>query len=267
MFFKCLVSTWFWSVWFPSLSFVFLWSWSVSHLRTTSYISLSICKVICNYLFNKIRIQLFDFFRPKMNKHWYQISWIMLLAILADSNSFQSLVINFNKIILLFIFQENTHLDMNPTLDLPQLFLIIFLPKHLYSLSFSDSNIFWGKQWFSKHFLLKSEYKVQNGIDRCVGRVNLLYQLLFDLTRLFSSSISHSTFPNFNRFLFCLLILFQYSFLELPVMLGFGPATGPTLKTALCHICTLVGRRINTAHTSTKVTHSMRNSTTFHPDL
>ena len=30
--------------------------------------------------------------------------------------------------------------------------------------------------------------------------------------------------------------------------LGFGPATGPTLKTALCHIRTLVGRRINTAH-------------------
>ena len=29
--------------------------------------------------------------------------------------------------------------------------------------------------------------------------------------------------------------------------LGFGPATGPTLKTALCHIRTLVGRRINTA--------------------
>ena len=23
---------------------------------------------------------------------------------------------------------------------------------------------------------------------------------------------------------------------------GFGPATGPTLKTALCHICALVGR-------------------------
>ena len=34
-------------------------------------------------------------------------------------------------------------------------------------------------------------------------------------------------------------------FLELPVALGFGPATGPTLKTALCHIRTLVGRRIN----------------------
>ena len=29
--------------------------------------------------------------------------------------------------------------------------------------------------------------------------------------------------------------------------LGYGPATGPTLKTALCHIRTLVGRRINTA--------------------
>ena len=26
---------------------------------------------------------------------------------------------------------------------------------------------------------------------------------------------------------------------------GFGPATGPTLKTALCHIRTLVGRMIN----------------------
>ena len=35
------------------------------------------------------------------------------------------------------------------------------------------------------------------------------------------------------------------AFLELPVALGFGPATGPTLKTALCHIRTLVGRRIN----------------------
>ena len=37
------------------------------------------------------------------------------------------------------------------------------------------------------------------------------------------------------------------AFLELPIALGFGPATGPTLKTALCHIRTLVGRRINTA--------------------
>ena len=36
------------------------------------------------------------------------------------------------------------------------------------------------------------------------------------------------------------------AFLELPLVLGFGPATGPTLKTALCHIRTLVGRRINT---------------------
>ena len=35
------------------------------------------------------------------------------------------------------------------------------------------------------------------------------------------------------------------AFLELPVALGFGPETGPTLKMALCHICTLVGRRIN----------------------
>ena len=35
------------------------------------------------------------------------------------------------------------------------------------------------------------------------------------------------------------------AFLELPIGLGFGPATGPTLKTALCHIRTLVGRRIN----------------------
>ena len=34
-------------------------------------------------------------------------------------------------------------------------------------------------------------------------------------------------------------------FWKLPVALGFGPATGPTLKTALCHIRTLVGRRIN----------------------
>ncbi len=34
-------------------------------------------------------------------------------------------------------------------------------------------------------------------------------------------------------------------FLELPVALGLGPATGPTLKTALCHIRMLVGRRIN----------------------
>ena len=31
------------------------------------------------------------------------------------------------------------------------------------------------------------------------------------------------------------------AFLELPVVLGFGPAIGPTLKTALCHIRTLVG--------------------------
>ena len=37
------------------------------------------------------------------------------------------------------------------------------------------------------------------------------------------------------------------AFLELPIALGFGLATGPTLKTALCHIRTLVGRRINTA--------------------
>ena len=35
------------------------------------------------------------------------------------------------------------------------------------------------------------------------------------------------------------------AFLELPVVLGFGPAIRPTLKTALCHILTLVGRRIN----------------------
>ena len=35
------------------------------------------------------------------------------------------------------------------------------------------------------------------------------------------------------------------AFLELPVSFGFGPATGPTLKTALCHIRTLVRRRIN----------------------
>ena len=35
------------------------------------------------------------------------------------------------------------------------------------------------------------------------------------------------------------------AFLELPVVLGFGPATGSTLKTALYHIRTLVGRRIN----------------------
>ena len=27
--------------------------------------------------------------------------------------------------------------------------------------------------------------------------------------------------------------------------MGFGPATGPTLKTALCHIRALVGRMIN----------------------
>ena len=38
------------------------------------------------------------------------------------------------------------------------------------------------------------------------------------------------------------------AFLELPIALGYGPATGPTLNTALCHIRTLVGRRINTAH-------------------
>ena len=37
------------------------------------------------------------------------------------------------------------------------------------------------------------------------------------------------------------------AFLELPIVLGYGPATGPTLNTALCHIRTLVGRRINTA--------------------
>ena len=37
------------------------------------------------------------------------------------------------------------------------------------------------------------------------------------------------------------------AFLELPIALGYGPATGPTLKTALCHIRTLVERRINTA--------------------
>ena len=37
------------------------------------------------------------------------------------------------------------------------------------------------------------------------------------------------------------------AFLELPIALGYGPATGLTLKTALCHIRTLVGRRINTA--------------------
>ena len=35
------------------------------------------------------------------------------------------------------------------------------------------------------------------------------------------------------------------AFLELPFALGFGPEIGPTLKTALCHIRTLVGRRIN----------------------
>ena len=32
---------------------------------------------------------------------------------------------------------------------------------------------------------------------------------------------------------------------RLSVALGFDPATGPTLKTALCHIRTLVGRMIN----------------------
>ena len=37
------------------------------------------------------------------------------------------------------------------------------------------------------------------------------------------------------------------AFLELPVVLSFGSATGPALKIALCHILTLVGRRINTA--------------------
>ena len=37
------------------------------------------------------------------------------------------------------------------------------------------------------------------------------------------------------------------AFLELPVALGLGPTIGPTLKTALCHIRTLVGRRINTS--------------------
>ena len=37
------------------------------------------------------------------------------------------------------------------------------------------------------------------------------------------------------------------AFLELPIALGYGPVTGPTLNTALCHIRTLVGRRINTA--------------------
>ena len=36
------------------------------------------------------------------------------------------------------------------------------------------------------------------------------------------------------------------AFLKLPIALGYGPATGPTLKTALCHIRTLVGPRINT---------------------
>ena len=35
------------------------------------------------------------------------------------------------------------------------------------------------------------------------------------------------------------------AFLELPVALGFGPAPETTLKTALCHIPSLVGRRIN----------------------
>ena len=42
------------------------------------------------------------------------------------------------------------------------------------------------------------------------------------------------------------------AFLELPIALGFGPATGPTLKTALCQIRTLVGRRINTARWNLK---------------
>ena len=37
--------------------------------------------------------------------------------------------------------------------------------------------------------------------------------------------------------------------MELPAALGFSPAIGPTLKTALCHIRTLVGRGINTART------------------
>ena len=35
------------------------------------------------------------------------------------------------------------------------------------------------------------------------------------------------------------------AFLKLPIVFGFGPATGLTLKTAFCHIRTLVGRRIN----------------------
>ena len=34
--------------------------------------------------------------------------------------------------------------------------------------------------------------------------------------------------------------------------MGYGPATGPTLKTALCHIRTLVGRRINTIEVTVK---------------
>ena len=45
--------------------------------------------------------------------------------------------------------------DINPTLDLPPPLVIIFLPKHLYFLSFSDSNIFWGKWWCFLDILLR----------------------------------------------------------------------------------------------------------------
>ena len=47
------------------------------------------------------------------------------------------------------------------------------------------------------------------------------------------------------------------AFLELPIALGYGSATGPTLKTTLCHIRTLVGRRINTARVHLTVSPSV----------
>ena len=51
------------------------------------------------------------------------------------------------------------------------------------------------------------------------------------------------------------------AFLELPVMLGFGLATGPTLKTALCHIRMLMRHRINTAATQVSVDFPLVSST------
>ena len=43
-----------------------------------------------------------------------------------------------------------------------------------------------------------------------------------------------------------LLLRSRRYFWQCQTRVGYGPATGPTLKTALCHTCPVVGRMTNT---------------------